>query len=179
MKSNMVLLLILSLGLFTLPVNAQQGILIYHVYYNDVLIIQLEVIPDDTVSVKVVPLYDIDSRTFYAISDLLISPTKHRFVLQNIEDFAKDIHASFKQLNETIILEYKVNKFARKSVYDNNGILLRETNIYDDINISVYLVTVINNSLYYNTISITIPLAIVILGLAVYSYIRREYLRIL
>ncbi len=179
-KALVLLMILMVAFMHTLIANAQQDILVYHVYYNDVLIIQLEVIPNNIVNIKVIPLYNIDTRSYYIISDLIVSPTKYRFVLSNAKEFAKNVNALIKYKNQLIIIEYKVGRFTRTSIYDDKtGILLRETNIYDDVNISVVLVTTIGGNLYYNTITVTTPLAIVILGLAAYSYVKREEIRIL
>ena len=178
-----IILIILVLVYASIPVvYAQQEVLVYHVYYNDVLIIQMEVIPTsaDDVKVKIIPLYDIDSRTFYAISDLLVAPTKYRFILKDLNYLLEKTNARVEIKDNVTILEYKVGKFARKSIYDKSmGVLLKESNIYDDINITVSLITIIGTWLYYNTITTAIPLVIVILGLAVYSYVKRENIRIL
>ncbi len=179
-KALVLLMILMAVFMHTLIAGAQQNILVYHIYYNDVLIIQLEVIPNNIVNVKVIPLYSIDTRSYYIISDLIVSPTKYRFVLSDIEGFAKNVNALVEYGDQSIIIEYKVGRFARTSIYDGKtGILLREVNIYNDVNISVVLVTTIGGNLYYNTITVTTPLAIVILGLAAYSYIKREEVRIL
>ncbi len=179
-NGKVLILLMLLLITHTLIGSAQQGILIYHVYYNDILIIQLEVVPGNIVNVKIIPLYSIDARSYYAISDLIVSPTKYRFILSDVEAFARDVNALMKYEGQSVIIEYKVGKFTRVSVYDSKtGILLYETNTYDDINISIIMVTIIGGDVYYNTITVTTPLAIFILGLAAYSYIKKEEIRIL
>ncbi len=183
-KYRIAIIIVLSVLIYAniFVVYAQQEVLVYHVYYNDVLIMQMEVIPTsaEDIRVKIVPLYDIDSRTFYAISDLLVAPTKYRFILKDLNYLLEKTNARVEVKDNVTILEYKVDNFMRKSIYDRSmGVLLRESNIYDDINITVSLITVIGTWLYYNTITATIPLVILILGLAVYSYVRRENIRIL
>jgi len=179
-KALALLLILMVLFMQALIANAQQNILVYHVYYNGVLIIQLEVVSNNIINIKVIPLYSIDTRSYYIISDLIVSPTKYRFILSDIEGFARSVNALIRHKNQLIIIDYKIGKFMRTSIYDGKtGILLSEKNVYDSVNISVFLITTIGNNLYYNTITVATPLAIVILGLAVYSYVKREEVRIL
>ncbi len=166
-------------------VNAQSNIILsYNVYYDNVKIAYMEVhVASNNVLVKIVPMITLYPSDIELLKKLVSMPSKTRFYLVDEDILSYLNRLGARVINEStvdnkLVLWYGIDGFERRVEY-YNGILTREESILGKHKLVIELIAVITNDYVRRALTYMLPAALFILIIALYAYVKREYIRIL
>ncbi len=178
-------LIIYVMALMQLSIGIQDNVVLsYNVYYDDVKIAYMEVhVVSDNVLVKLVPMVTLYPSDIELLKKLVTIPSKSRFYLVN-----KDISSYLSKLglriintsmaNGKLVLWYNVNGIKRRVEY-YNGVLVKEESILSRHKLVISLIAVVTGDYTKRALTYVLPIALLIIIIALYAYVKREYIRIL